>query len=138
MHKQTIKYEDFEGEKREMTCYFHLSKPEIVDLAIDGTFEGHIKAMIEANDIRGVINELKMLIDISYGKKSEDGQRFIKTPEYLLEFQQTAAYDELYLDLVSDPAKAANFVKGIVPKGLIVETQDKPSLPPPSPKTVDI
>lgn len=137
MHKQIIKYEDFEGNKREMTCYFHLSKPEIVDMAIDGSLEQRIKGMIEANDVKGVINELKQIIDVSYGKKSEDGLRFIKDPVALLEFQQTAAYDELYMDLVSDPSKAAAFINGILPKGVVVD-QDKPSLPPPSPKTVDI
>jgi hypothetical protein len=60
-----------------------------------------------------VIDEL---IEKSYGVKSLDGKRFEKSEDITRAFKQTPAYDELFMELVTDADKAANFVNGILPE----------------------
>ena len=52
----------------------------------------------------------------AYGKKSDDGRRFIKTPEISEEFAQTEAYSDLFMLLATNAEEAAKFVNGIVPQ----------------------
>ena len=58
------------------------------------------------------------IIKQSYGKKSEDGKRFIKDPKDFEEFAQTEAYVNLFMELATNSDAAANFVNGIIPQGL--------------------
>jgi hypothetical protein len=81
------------------------------------------------------------LILLSYGVKSEDGKRFIKSDELRAEFSQTAAYQDMFMELAFNDGAAADFIKGIVPADMSVE-MDKaiasntnkvvPQLPPPA------
>ena len=52
----------------------------------------------------------------SYGEKSADGKRFIKTPEIAEAFSQTEAYSVLFMELATNADSAAAFVNGIIPK----------------------
>jgi hypothetical protein len=51
-------------------------------------------------------------------QKSPDGKRFIKNDEMREEFQQTAAYSALFMELATDDKAAADFVNGIIPKDM--------------------
>ena len=71
--------------------------------------------LVERLGTSGIFNFVKDLVFRSYGKKSDDGRRFIKSNEMATEFTQTLAYDEFLIDLVSDDKKAADFINGIMP-----------------------
>lgn len=60
----------------------------------------------------------KEIIHKSYGVKSPDGRRFMKSPEILEDFLQTEAYSELFVKLATDADEATAFVNGIVPKNM--------------------
>jgi len=148
MLKRTIKYKDFNDTDKETVCYFHLSKAELVEMTIDGTYEAQIRRIIETEDANKIIKELKSIIEKSYGVRSDDGERFIKTPELTTEFTQTAAYDALFMELF-DADKAAEFFNGILPQDFAkaIADQDKPTgapprplsaLPPPPPTVTDL
>lgn len=47
--------------------------------------------------------------------KSSDGKRFEKSEEISKAFEQTEAYSELFMELVTDAEKAAAFINGIIP-----------------------
>ena len=51
----------------------------------------------------------------SYGQKSIDGKRFIKSKELSEEFAQTEAYSTLFMELATNAEEASKFVNGIVP-----------------------
>jgi len=55
--------------------------------------------------------------------KSDDGKRFIKSPELRAEFEQTAAYDELFIELATDDKKLTDFFIGAFPKEFAGEIQ---------------
>lgn len=56
----------------------------------------------------------KDIILKSYGKKSDDGKRFIKSKELSEEFSQTEAYSELMVELIKDENAASTFVNGLI------------------------
>ena len=133
MLRYPITYTNFNGDKVTETFHFHLSRPEVVQLeaSIDGGLSGTLKAIVDSEDIRKIIEYFKIIILTSYGEKSDDGRHFRKSPEMARDFEQSAAFDELYMTLAGNAEKAAAFVQGILPK---MEDQDKPSFPPPTPK----
>lgn len=116
MIKKTITYVNFNDEEVSEDCYFNLTQAEIaeMELSIEGGLEGLVKKIIEEKDASKVIPMFKEIIAKSYGKKSEDGRRFIKSEEMSNEFLQTEAFSELLIELLSDSDKAADFTNGIV------------------------
>jgi hypothetical protein len=56
----------------------------------------------------------KDIILKSYGIKSDDGKRFIKSPAISEEFSQTEAYSELMVELIGNEKAASEFVNGLV------------------------
>ena len=117
MITKTIKYTDYNGVEREETHYFNLSKQEVINMenSVNGGFSSLLAKIVEQQDAQAVMAEFNKLIDASYGQKSLDGRRFIKTPELLQEFKETEAYSEFIVGLLSDPDAALTFVNGIMP-----------------------
>lgn len=117
MLAKKIQYTDYNGNPREEVFYFNLSKAEIMEmeLGVAGGMTQLINAMVAQEDGPGLSKLYKEIILKSYGEKSLDGKRFMKNQEIRDAFEQTDAYSELYMELVSDPDKASEFVKGIMP-----------------------
>ena len=117
MHKETITYEDYNGNERTEDFYFNLSKAEIMEMEMSttGGMEQMINKIIAAQDTPAIIKVFKDLILKSYGEKSADGKRFIKNKELADEFTQTEAYSNLFMELSTDANAAAAFVNAIIP-----------------------
>lgn len=134
MLKREIKYEDFNGDQTSDVCYFNLSKTELIELEVryDQGFSNLLKRIVETKDDKEIVKIFKDIILMSYGQKSDDGKRFIKNDQLREEFEQTAAYDQLFMELASDDEKAAIFLKGILPRDLAaeVEKEEKAAAPP--------
>lgn len=125
MYAKTIKYEDYNGNKREETFYFNLSKAEIIDLEwrTPGGLENYMKHIMSTLDGQKLADAFKMLIEKSYGVKDPEGRRFIKNEQVLKNFTETEAYVELYVQLATDDKAAAEFVNGIFPKDAVEEAK---------------
>ena len=117
MLKKTITYTDYNGTERTEDFYFNLSKAEIteMEMGIEGGMVEMINKIIAAKDAPAIIAIFKDLILKSYGEKSADGKRFIKSKELATAFSQTEAYSDLYMELATNAEEAAKFVNGIVP-----------------------
>ena len=118
MLKMTIKYVDYNGVEREEDFYFDLSKAEITEMELsqDGGMSNLIQKIVNTKDMPSLIKIFKQLILKSYGEKSADGRRFIKSEQLSTEFTQTPAYSELFMELATDEKAAANFINSIVPQ----------------------
>lgn len=127
MLKKTITYEDFNGVERKEDFYFNLSKAEIMEMQFGtvGGLDTMLKKIIDAKDVKSIMDTFKMLILKAYGIKSDDGRRFIKSEEISKEFEQTEAYSILYMELASDDNAAAEFVNGIIPKDVATEVSNQ-------------
>lgn len=118
MLKKTITYEDYDGNTRTEDHYFNLTKAEITEMqvSVDGGLTKMIERIIAAKDAKQIVSIFKDIILRSYGVKSPDGRRFIKSQELRDEFSQTEAYVKLFEELSSDTDAAVAFVNGIIPK----------------------
>lgn len=124
MLKKTITYTDLNGVERKEDFYFNLSKPEIVKMqgSVKGGYDAQLKS-IAADMDGGIIMEFfEDLIRKSYGEKSADGRRFMKSDEISRSFMETPAYEVLFEELVTDDKAAAAFVNAIMPSGTAPQT----------------
>ena len=118
MVKKTITCKDFNGVEYTEECYFNLTETEVSEIEL--SFEGGLvetinKAVAEQNGLQ-LVKIFKFLILQSYGKKSEDGRRFIKSEDISCEFAQTAAFNKLFIELATDAQAAENFLKAVLPQ----------------------
>ncbi|QJD49631.1 hypothetical protein HWD32_gp54 [Gordonia phage Secretariat] len=126
MLKQSVRYTDFDDNEAIETLYFNLTKTELTDNLnlkdelenLQQDFVGDPKRVLTEKEIRRILDLVKTFMRLSYGVRSEDGKRFIKTSEIWEEFTQTAAYDAFLFSLFQDPTNALNFMTGILPKDL--------------------
>jgi hypothetical protein len=125
MLKKTIKYTDFNGDASEEDFYFHLSKAELVEIEMShkGGLSNSIQTIVDAEDGKTIMEEFKKIILMAYGKRSADGKRFIKTQEMRDEFVSSDAYSELFMELVTDAAAAANFIQAVIPANMLQEAE---------------
>lgn len=117
---EKIKYTDFNGIEREEEFMFNLTEAEIteMELTTDGGFSDSIKKIIAAQDTPQIIKVFKMLLLKSYGEKSADGRRFVKSEKLSEDFSQTNAYSQLFMKLATDDKAAAAFINGIMPDSM--------------------
>ena len=68
--------------------------------------------------------DIMILVDMSdidlksYGEKSADGRRFVKSEKLSEEFSQTNAYSQLFMKLATDDKAAVAFINGIMPDSM--------------------
>ena len=120
MLKKTITYTDYDGLERTEEFRFNLTKAELMDMELTtvGTFSKLMQKIIDEKDMVRLAKYFKELILKSYGVKSDDGKRFIKSPELSEAFSQTEAYSELYMELLSNSEYAVKFIQEVMPKDL--------------------
>jgi len=120
MLKRKIKYIDYNDEPQEVVVYFNLNKAELAEVSVseEGGYVNVVEQITTEKDNQKLLSLFKQLILMSYGKKSPDGQRFIKSKELRDEFEQSPAFVELFMELMTNENAAAAFARGILPKDL--------------------
>lgn len=120
MIKKTITYTDYDGNTRKEDFYFNLSKAELAEMnyGATGGMQKVLERMTQEQDMRRLLELVKEIVLKSYGQKSMDGKRFIKSEQLREEFSQTEAYSNLYVELLEDGDAAAAFFKGILPSDI--------------------
>ena len=118
--KKTIRYTDFDGTSREEDLYFNLSEAELLEMAIhhDRGVEGvaaYFKELGESKDPKLIIPAVKNMLLLAYGERSEDGRHFRKSPEITDDFVSSAAYQEMFMQMMSDRDTIMGFFKGALP-----------------------
>lgn len=125
MIKETRTYVDYDDVERTEDFYFNLSKAELLEMQASesGGLDKYIERITKEQDMKKIIAFFKELVLMAYGKKSDDGKRFIKSEEISKEFSETEAYSDLFMELATDADKAAKFVNGLIPKDLAAEVE---------------
>lgn len=127
MLKKTVTYTDFDGNERTEELYFNLTKAELMELQMSeiGGLEKRLKGIIMAQNGVEIMKFFKDIFLNSYGVKSPDGRRFIKNDEVRTDFEQTEAYSQLFMELVTDADKMADFIKGVIPSDLANQVDEE-------------
>lgn len=120
MYKITETYTDYDDNQRTEDFYFNYSEAELSDLqfSVSGGLAGMIDKIIKTNDMPKLVELFRELIQNAYGEKSNDGRRFMKSPELTKEFTETVAYSQIYMRLATDSKAAQEFINKVVPKSM--------------------
>lgn len=136
MLKKSITYKNFNDEEVTEDFYFNLSQAEIVEMEAShkGGLSDALERIVKEQDNKAIVEEFKTIIMKAYGKRSDDGRRFIKNDEIREEFASTEAYSVLFMEMFNEET-AAEFINGIVPQNMGNANQeelavDRPNLAP--------
>lgn len=125
MLKKSITYTDFDDTERTEDFYFAMSKFDLLEL--EASYKGGIQRaasrMREDEDNLGILELYKKIILKAYGKRSEDGKKFVKSKEAKEEFEQSAAFQELLFELILAEDAFEQFLIGALPSNVAAEYQ---------------
>lgn len=124
MVKYPVTYTDCNGNVRTEECHFNLTQFELAELdlgvsGVAGGLLGLLKQIVKTKDQRMIVEYVKKIVLMSYGEKSADGRRFVKSEEIRNGFAPTEAFSKIFMELASDDKKFAEFIKGILPKEVL-------------------
>lgn len=131
MLKKPITYTDFDGVERIEDFYFNLTKAELMEweASVDGGLIKLIEKLSQKQDTTKLFPMFKGLILRSYGEKSLDGRKFVKSEELSNDFEQTLAYDQLVMELIGSSEATENFIKAILPQDVVAQMDNDKKVP---------
>lgn len=126
MLKKTIKYTNYDGVEKEKDYFFNLKKSELVDLQFKTSkgFIAYIEEVTKSEDPSALWKAFRDIVLLSYGEKSSDGERFMKSEEISKAFEETEAFSVLVMELIENDGAAADFINGIMPNDLAGEVNN--------------
>lgn len=127
MFVKDITFTDYDGVERTERAYFNLSQAEIAQHAysVEGGLYNYVNRLVVRKDIPKLMEMFNEIIKKSYGVKSPDGRKFIKSEELTKDFMETEAYSVLYMELATKPEAVTEFLNGVMPVKLSKEEIDK-------------
>lgn len=123
MLKKEITYEDLDGNTTVDVFYFNLTRTELMQFEVDyeGGMSGAIRRMIESKDNKEIYGLFNRIVLTSYGVRSDDGKRFVKSDQIREDFTQMPAYDALMTELTTNEGVMTTFITAIMPKDFAAE-----------------
>lgn len=129
MLKKTITYTDYNGNTRTDDFYFNLSQAEVTEWELRENLKGGLgvvlQSVIGSNDGNQIMDTFRLIIEKSYGIKSQDGRSFIKSQEISSGFMGSEAYSQIFMELMMNPGTAADFINGIIPAAALEASAEK-------------
>lgn len=135
MLRKPITYKNIDGVEVTEEYYFHLTKAEVIELQY--TMQGGLAETLEKigkldvnkpGNAALILRTFREIIKSSFGRRTPDGG-FVKREADWEVFSSGEAYSALFMEMVSDAAFAAEFVRGVLPEGLdIQQTNDATGL----------
>lgn len=128
MLKRIIKFENLDGEMVEKEFHFNLSKGELIRLEAEndgkGGYQAAMQRIVDAKDGKAIMDEFENIIMLTVGERQ--GDQFVKNDEIRSAFRNTAAFDELLMELATDAAAGAAFVNAVIPAHLANQAKGAP------------
>lgn len=126
MFSDKITFEDFNGNTVTEEIFFNISKMEMLemDASHNGQYGEYLQEIANTEDVQALLGAFKDIVKLSYGVKSEDGKRFVKSDEEFKKFEESPAYDEFMIKLMTQEDYALKFILGVMPsaEGVTEET----------------
>ena len=125
MLKKPVTYTNFNDETVTKVLYFHISKTRLSENlgladrlnAVDEMLSGPTRQLTR-EEVSEILDLMKLVLRLSYGVRSADGESFDQSEALWQEFTTTAAYDALLFQLFESESAAVEFMSGILPKDL--------------------
>jgi hypothetical protein len=138
VYSTPLRYKNFNGVERTTTLHFHLTPREFTDWGIDHMAEANrlMEAFAEMPEDMGknpaaemsteqkvaVLQMIRTLAELSYGKPTEDGEVFDKSDKT---FPYSAKYDAFRLFLFEHPNELNTFLETLLNKEVLDEFSEK-------------
>lgn len=121
MLRKEISYTDFNGKPQKDIAYFHMNKAELGKLQMreNGTYIDRLQDLVARRQVEEMFNFVYNLILDSYGERDPEGRKFIKSKELRDDFEQSLAFSEFLMELVSDGNKLSDFITSILPPDMV-------------------
>ena len=148
MIKKTITYDGYDGKTYSEDFYFNMSQSELTEMELvhyqepeftvvnqDGPptvhtgMAAYLQRTTSSGDGRKIVDLFKNIVKDSYGIRTQDGKSFIKTEAAYQNFAGTLAYDKFFVELVTQPDIAADFIKGLLPANLVAASAEAQATP---------
>jgi hypothetical protein len=119
--QKLIGFTDFDDNPQAEIHYFHYSKVELIEMEVqyETGFGEYLKKVAATRNSALLLATIKEFVLGAYGIRSEDGKKFAKSPEARKEFEQSPAFEALFMELASDGDAIAEFLIGVMPKDLL-------------------
>jgi hypothetical protein len=118
---KTLTYKDFNDQDVKDTFYFNLTEAELLELNIRDDLE----AVGKSGNANKIMDTFKRILKASYGVRTPGGAKFIKTDQDWNEFVSSAAYSQIFIQLVTDAEYASAFIRELVPADLAARVEAK-------------
>lgn len=128
MYKMDVTYEDFNGNIKEESVEFNISKMEVIRMQTskEGGYAEYLERIVNSDNQKEIVEAFEWFVQKAYGRRSEDGTRFIKEDEngtpLINDFRQSPAYDEIIFTLATNEQLAADFVSKVLPQKDLEQT----------------
>lgn len=121
MLRKTVTYTDYNGDSQTDILYFNLSKAELgkLQMRMDGKFLDHIQALLERKKIESLYDFFYNLILDAYGEKDATGKKFNKSKEIRDDFENSIAFSEVLMEVISSAENMEAFTRGILPADMV-------------------
>lgn len=137
MLKKTMTYVNLDGHQVTEDFYFNLTKAELVKIhMIEGEgFQEYLQNIVKSGNGKEIIETFDKILELAYGERTPDG-KFQKSGRGWETFRATEAYSDIFMEIVTEEGKAAEFITAIMPDNLVEASnvQDTPLLPAEGPK----
>lgn len=134
MVRKEISYTDFNGKSQKDIAYFNMNKAELGKLQMkeNGTYIDRLQDLVARRKVEEMFNFVYNLILDSYGERDPEGRKFIKSKELRDDFEQSIAFSEFLMELVSDGEKLSDFITSILPPDMVTKegSVNAQALPP--------
>lgn len=126
MLTKSITYTTLNGDEVTETHLFNMNKAELgrMQVKMDGKYIDYLQSLVAGKKIEALYDFFYNLVLDSHGEKSEDGKRFIKSPEARFEFETSVAFSEILIDTIGNADKMSAFTKGILPPDMVTKAGD--------------
>lgn len=121
-----ITYTDYLGNERTEEFCFNLSRAELTMMENSelGGMKRRLERIVQTQDTVEIMRVFHDLIHRSYGEISPDGKRFVKSEELANAFEQTEAYSELIMEILTDEKFAETFTREIMPAQIMSKVDE--------------
>jgi hypothetical protein len=118
----SVVYHDLNKKLHNEDLYFNMLIPDFADLEFNPTFgdqslSEYMRDEMGSGNIKKIYVVFKLLVTNSYGRRSEDGERFLKRASFTEEFLNSGAWEQFFIWLIEPGTdNAQKFWEGIFPE----------------------
>lgn len=125
MFKYTVSYTDYNGDERQKDVYFNISMPELmkIERSVPGGYSSYLDRITSEKNPGDIWNAFVDIVDLGYGEKSPDGERFIKVDEngnrLVDKFKETPVFEEFMYQVLTNTNLASDMVNAMLPQKML-------------------